>query len=276
MGIHPPDYSQVSGLDFSEGDESAAYVALDQSRSTIINPVLASTTGVDVGEDIELLTPSGPQAYRVIAIGGDFLNAKVTTAYISHANIAADFGRQEDVLLQLNVDPQADRQAVENAVKNVAKAYPQFRLIDGQEYIDESMRLFDTAFLGLYALVIFLAIPSLIAMVNTLAIGVIERTREIGMLRAVGATRVQVRTIIVIEAIILAAIGTAFGVLSGLYLGYMGVEALRAAGFPLEYAFPASGVLVALVAGILFGVFAAIIPARQAARLQVVQALRYE
>jgi putative ABC transport system permease protein len=276
MGINPPDYAQVSGLTFSEGDETTAYRALGESRSTIINPVLASTAGVGVGDDIELLTPAGRLPYRVIAIGGDYLNSKITTAYISHENIGADFGRQEDVLLQLNVDPQADRQTVEDAIKTAVKAYPQFRLIDGQEYIAESMRMFDAAFAGLYALVIFLAIPSLIAMVNTLAIGVIERTREIGMLRAVGATRRQVRTIIVIEAIILAAIGTGFGVLSGLYLGYMGVEALRQAGFPMEYAFPAAGVLTALAAGILFGVLAAIVPARQAARLQVVQALRYE
>jgi putative ABC transport system permease protein len=155
-------------------------------------------------------------------------------------------------------------------------AYPQYRLIDGQEFIEENLAIFQQAFVGIYALVIFLAVPSLIAMVNTLAIGVIERTREIGMLRAVGATRLQVRTIIVAEALILAGIGTGFGILSGLYLGYMAVEAMRAAGFPMEYVFPASGVLIAISSGIFFGILAALIPARQAARLEIVQALRYE
>jgi putative ABC transport system permease protein len=105
---------------------------------------------------------------------------------------------------------------------------------------------------------------------------VIERTREIGMLRAVGATRKQVRAIVVTEALILSGIGTAFGLLSGIYLGYMAVQALSEAGFPMEYAFPATGAIVAIAAGILFGVVAAIIPARQAARLEIVQALRYE
>lgn len=161
-------------------------------------------------------------------------------------------------------------------MKDALRAYPQFRLISGQEYIEENLAIFDAAFYGLYAMVIFLAVPSLIAMVNTLAIGVIERTREIGMLRAVGATHGQVRQMVLAESLILAALGTVFGVVAGLYLGYMAVEALKFAGFPMVYIFPTTGVVIALVAGIVFGVLAAIIPARQVSRLQIVQALRYE
>jgi len=275
LGIEPETYPEVSGLTFAEGDESA-YGELAAGRNAILNPILATTAGVTVGDEVQFTTPSGPQTYRVAAIGGDYLNAKITTAYISQANIAADFGRNEDVLLQLNLAPEADAASVEAGLREALGKYPQFRLIDGEEYIEENLRLFNAAFAGLYALVIFLAIPSLIAMLNTLAIGVIERTREIGMLRAVGATRGQVRTVILAEAIILAALGTAFGILSGLYLGYMGVEAMKAAGYPMNYVFPMSGVLIAAAAGLLFGVLAALIPARQAARLEVVQALRYE
>lgn len=275
LGIDPVTYPEVSGLTFAEGDDSV-YGLLNEGRQAIINPILATTTGADVGDTIELMTPAGPIMYRVAAIGGDYLNAKITTAYISHNNIAADFGREEDVLLQLNVAAGADAAAVETRLKEALRLYPQFRLIDGQEYIDENLTIFEAAFSGLVALVLFLAIPSLIAMLNTLAIGVIERTREIGMLRAVGATRGQVRNVILAEAIILAALGTAFGILSGLYLGYMAVEAMRVAGYPMVYVFPMAGVLLAVAAGLLFGVLAAIIPARQAARMEIVQALRYE
>ena len=275
LGIDPATYPQVSGLTFAEGDDSV-YDTLGEGRNAIINPILATTTGADVGDEIELVTPAGILRYRVAAIGGDYLNAKITTAYISQANIAADFGREEDVLLQLNVAPGADTAAVEADIKAVLRPYPQFRLINGEEYIAENLAIFEAAFAGLVALVIFLAVPSLIAMLNTLAIGVIERTREIGMLRAVGATRGQVRNVILAEAIILSALGTAFGILSGLYLGYMAVEAMKVAGYPMEYVFPTAGLLVAIAAGILFGVMAAIIPARQAARMEIVQALRYE
>lgn len=100
------------------------------------------------------------------------------------------------------------------------------------------MDLFNSMFIGMYALVVFLSIPSLIAMVNTLAIGVIERTREIGMLRAVESTRKQVRTIIPAEAVILSAIGTSFGLLAGLYIGRMAVSTFSLLGFPADYVFP--------------------------------------
>ncbi|HEY1408941.1 MAG TPA: FtsX-like permease family protein [Promineifilum sp.] len=275
LGIDPETYPEVSGLTFSEGDEHA-YEQLAEGRWVILNPLLATTVGAKVGDEVELLTASGLKAYRVAAIGGDYLNAKITTGYISHANIESDFGRSEDVLLQVNVEPGANLVTVEDELKTMLQGYPQFRLINGDEYIEENLALFNAAFAGLFAMVIFLSIPSLIAMLNTLAIGVIERTREIGMLRAVGATRTQVRQIILAEAIILAGLGTIFGVLSGLYLGYLAVEAMRFAGYPMEYVFPTTGVVIALVAGIVFGVLAAIIPARQASRLEIVQALRYE
>jgi len=276
MGIDPDSYVQVSGLTFAEGDEATAYAALKTPRTMIISPVLATSTGAKVGDEVNVLTPNGVTRYRVVAIGGDYLNAKIATGYISHADITADFDRNEDVLIQLNLTPTADRASAESAIETVVGRYPQYRLISGQGYIDENMELFDVAFAAMYAVLIFLAVPSLIAMLNTLAIGVIERTREIGMLRAVGATRKQVRTMIVAEAIILAAIGTAFGLLAGLYLGYTTVETLHLAGYPMEYIFPASGVVVTIAAGLIFGVLAAIIPARQAARLDVVQALHYE
>ena len=275
LGIDPVTYPQVSGLTFSEGDE-LAYAALTEGRTAILSPAAAVSLGAGIGDTFELMTPSGVQTYRAVGVGGDYLNAKITTVYISHDNIAADFDRNEDVLLQANLAAGADRAAAEADMQAALRQFPQFRLISGQEYIEENLTLFETAFTALYILVIFLAVPSLIAMVNTLAIGVIERTREIGMLRAVGSTRGQVRRIVLAEALILAALGTVFGILAGLYLGYMGVVALEAFGYPMTYIFPTTGVTIALAAGILFGMLAAIIPARQASRLEIVQALRYE
>jgi len=120
---------------------------------------------------------------------------------------------------------------------------------------------------------VMLALPSLIAMLNTLTIGVIERTRELGVLRAIGSTQKQVRHMVVTEAIILADIGTAFGLATGLYLGYLLVIGFGTI-FPLGYAFPTAGIIASIVIGLGFGALAAIVPARQAARLQIVQAYR--
>jgi putative ABC transport system permease protein len=147
--------------------------------------------------------------------------------------------------------------------------------VAGKSYIDQMLQLLNVVFVGMYFLLAFLALPSLIAMINTLAISVIERRREIGMLRAVGATRKQVRRMVVAEALLLAAVGTAFGIASGMYLGYVLVDALSTM-FPMEYMFPLGGILGGIAIGLIFGALAAIVPARQAAKLQVVEALRYE
>lgn len=276
MGIDPVTFPQVSGLQFTQGDESTAYAELQNGRAVIPNGIMAALVGVKVGDDVQLETPSGLESYRVVGIATDYLSAKVPTATISQANMEADFRVTQDMLFFVDTAEGVDRSAVEARLSDLLAAYPQFRLIDGQAYIEESLALFNAAFSGLTGVVLFLAIPSLIAMVNTLAIGVIERTREIGMLRAIGGTRRQVRTVILAEALILSGIGTAFGIATGMYLGYLAVQAIGVAGLPTVYVFPLHGVLLSIIAGIVFGLLAAIIPARQATRLQVVEALRYE
>jgi putative ABC transport system permease protein len=275
LGINPETFPRVSGLDFLEGDGSA-YAELAAGRAVIVNGSFRiAFPDVKVGDRIELTTAEGSQTYTIVAVGSDLLNAKVVTAYISQANLAADFGRTDDVFIQFNLLPGVELEDVDALIREVAADYPQYTVVAGKSYIDQMLQLFNVVFVGMYFLLAFLALPSLIAMINTLAISVIERTREIGMLRAVGATRLQVRRMVVAEALLLAAVGTAFGVASGMYLGYVLVDALSTM-FPMEYAFPLGGIIGGIAIGLIFGALAAIVPARQASRLQVVEALRYE
>jgi len=276
LGIDPDNFRMTSTLDMSKGDLEQALAEMKAGRSVIANTALVMAAGVDVGDEISLVTVDGEQTYRVAAIGMDFLNAKVAGVFISQENISNDFGMNEDVMMQVDLKPGENWRSVKPELLAMLEDYPQYNLIAGQEYVEQNIELFNTAFLAMYALLVFMTIPSLIATINTLAIGVIERTREIGMLRAVGTTRKQIRTIILVEALILAAIGTSFGIAAGLYLGYLGIQALASAGFPLEYIFPGTGIVAAIAAGLVFGALAAVIPARQAARMNVVTALRYE
>jgi putative ABC transport system permease protein len=274
LGIDPVTFQQVSGLDFTQGNASA-YGELASGRNMIVNGAFLLSTGAKVGETVELLMADGRVPYHIVAAGSDLLNAKVTTAYISQANMKTDFGSTEDVFLQLNLKPGADRAAADAQIKALAYDYPQFKVVSGADYFASLKAQMDTAFSAIYIIFVVLAFPSLIAMLNTLTIGVLERTREIGMIRAVGGTRKQVRNMVVVEALLLAAIGAAFGILGGLYLGYVFVTGIKVL-FPMGYYFPASGILAAIAIGLLFGALAAVIPARQAAKMDVVAALRYE
>ncbi|MBN1888580.1 MAG: ABC transporter permease [Thermoflexales bacterium] len=278
LGIDPVDYPKISGMDFQQGNAQDAFSALSaDARNVIVNGVLAASAGLKVGQVIPLATPTGQQDYRIVAIGGEVLSMKISTVYISQANMKADFNKSEDIFYQINLAPGADVATAERRLEQIVEDYPQFRLVVGREYTAEFAAQFDAMFVGLYVLLGVLAFPSLIAILNTLAIGVIERTREIGMLRAIGATRRQVWRTIVAEALLLAALGTAFGILAGLYLSFVFVEGLSATGiFKMVYTFPLAGVLAATAVGLIFGVLAALLPARQASRMEIIRALRYE
>lgn len=277
LGIDPPTYREVSGMDFTEGDPDQAYAALTAGRGIIINGILAVQAGIKAGDTVTLATPQGQLDYLVAAVGGDVLNMKVNTAYISQAMMREDFNTAEDIFVQINLAQGADADAVEARLETVVENYPQFRFVSTREYLAEFSTQFDAMFAGVYVLLALLSVPSLIAILNTLAIGVIERTREIGMLRAIGAARGQVRRMVVAEALLLAAIGTAFGILGGLYLSYLMVAGLSASGvFRMAFSFPLASILAAIAAGLIFGVLAALYPARRAAQMEIIKALRYE
>lgn len=274
LGIQPDDFQKVSGLVFTEGNLSA-YQDIASERALIANSVFMISMGLTVGDTVELMTSDGQVQYRIVAIASDLLNAKINTVYISQANLQTDFGSTEDVFIQADLQAGADREAAGAQIKALGENYPQFKVISGADYYTTLLAQFEAAFSAMYFLFAILALPSLIAMLNTLTISVIERRREIGLIRAVGGTRRQIRNMVVAESLILAAIGASFGIVGGIYLGYVLVTAIEII-FPMGYSFPVSGILAASVIGLLFGVLAAVIPARQAARLEIIQALRYE
>ena len=105
---------------------------------------------------------------------------------------------------------------------------------------------------------------------------IFERIREIGMMRAVGAKRRQIRRMIFAESLLLCLMGISLGVISGIMLSFVMTGVLEFAGMHIPYDFPTAGVIVAIAAGLICGILAALIPARRASDLQIVSALAYE
>ena len=124
----------------------------------------------------------------------------------------------------------------------------------------------------LYVLLSLSIIISLFGIVNTLVLTVFERTRELGMLRAVGMTRRQVRRMIRHESIVTALIGAALGIPVGIVLALMVGKAIKYPAFTI----PVGTLVVFIVAAILAGIVAAIFPARRAGKLNILEALQYE
>ncbi len=173
LGINPQTFPKVSKLEFVEGDETA-FLAMDQGNQIITNGILSSTLGIKVGDVLELTSPSGKANFTVAGIGSDMLNAKVNTIYMSQKNLATYFDSKDDVFLQLNLKEGADVAQTESQIKAVAADYPQFNVISGKKYADTMLTQLQAAFAGMYFLLALFALPSLIAMLNTLAISVLE------------------------------------------------------------------------------------------------------
>lgn len=275
IGLNPQTYPQVASLIYSQGDEATAVAELENGRNIIVNGILAAQNGINMGDTLAIQTAEGVQQYQVIAIAGDFLNYKLATTYISQENLAQDFKETNDVLVMVNQTAEANPAEVESQLKEIASRYPAFNFYSLAEWEAEMGKTL-AAFNGMYVMLVVLALPSLIALINTLAISVLERTREIGTLRAVGATRRQIRRLITAESLLLAATGTLFGLLSGLWLSYVLVGAMNFVGLTFTFSFSFAGIILAIVVGLGFGIVGALIPARQAAQLDIVRALAYE
>ena len=125
-----------------------------------------------------------------------------------------------------------------------------------------------------YVLLALSVLVSLFGIVNTLVLSVFERTRELGMLRAIGMTRRQVRRMIRHEGIVTALIGATLGIGLGIALAALVTAALSSEG--LVFSVPVISLIVFVIVAIVAGMLAAIFPARRAARLNVLQALQYE
>ncbi|HEY5506344.1 MAG TPA: FtsX-like permease family protein, partial [Coriobacteriia bacterium] len=276
IGIDPKTYPQVASFEWGAGSSDVSLGQLASGRWILANGIYASQRNVTIGERVTIDTPNGPRNYFVAGIGNDYLNAKLSTVYMSQDNLARDFNVTSDLLIMANKQPGADATLLKKKLDSIVAGFPAFRLYEAAQWRDEQNATFDQTMVVFYALMVALALPSLLALVNTLAISVLSRTREIGMLRALGSTRTQIRRMVMAESLLLSLIGTVLGVVAGVWLGYALVLATNSSGFIVPYIFPMEGVVLTVVVGLTFGVLAALAPARSAARLDVVEALHFE
>ena len=162
----------------------------------------------------------------------------------------------------------ANRAAIEKSLSG----YPNAKVQTRQEFIDNQISGLNSVLNILYVLLALSVIVSLFGIVNTLVLTVFERTREIGMLRAIGLTRRQTRRMIRHESVITALIGAFVGIVLGLILAGLLIAKVDF----LVFSFPTTQVIVFAVAAIVVGILAAIFPARRAAKLNPLEALHYE
>jgi len=160
----------------------------------------------------------------------------------------------------------------QSAVEAIAVDYANAEVQDLSEYKQGQADQINQLLSLVYALLFLAIIIALIGIANTLALSILERTHELGLLRAIGMTRGQLRSSIRWESVLIALLGTALGAVIGVFFGWAIVEALRDEGFT-ELRFPFDQLLIVVVLAVVAGVIAATQPARRAAKMDVLEAV---
>lgn len=212
---------------------------------------------------------------KTLVVGALYSERYPTGSYlIDTKTYAANFADQFDVQVYVKTAGGANA-ANRAAIKKVLNPYPGAKLQDRSQFAAAQTAQINPLLSLIYALLALAVIIALFGIANTLGLSIIERTHELGLLRAVGMTRSQMRATVRWESVIIALFGTLLGLLIGLFFGWVMVEALKSQGFT-AFSVPAGQLALIVVLGALAGVLAAIVPARRAARLDVLQAITTE
>ena len=239
---------------------------------TIIDQSWGESKGVEPGDTLMVTTPTDKRVrYRVVGTVEDSSDDLLGAFVITQRDLARDFGEQRPNKTFVALKPGAKPKAVEDLVK---EEFPAAEALNQQELRDSQAEQINQLLGLIYALLSLAVVVSLFGIANTLALSIHERTRELGMMRAIGMSRRQVRQLIRYEAAITALIGAILGSALGLVFAALVSRPLADEGFVLS--FPLLTLVALLVLAALAGVVAAIGPARRASRIDVLDALAYE
>ena len=269
IGIDPKAF----GIAFSVPAVKGSFADLGPG-TVAITEAAAKRRGFKLGDDVTMKFQAGDAKLKVVALFPS--TAAVPGDYVVTPEVLEKGGLTPlDAMVFVTKDPSASTGTVRKEIEGVIKDLPTVTVKDPEGYAAEQKAQVNQFVYFLYGLLGLAVIIAILGVINTLSLSVIERTREVGLLRAVGVTRRQLRTMIRLESVVVAVLGGVLGTLMGVLFGTTVVSALKDQGLT-ELAVPwlwlGGFLLLAAVAGVL----AAVVPARRAARLDVLRAIGTE
>jgi putative ABC transport system permease protein len=268
--VNPPT-SQMFNLDWEQG--SGAILSNLGADGAFTDKGYAKSHHLELGSPVPLTFPDGSrELFYVKGIfapptGGSPFGPVTISSAAFDRHVEAPQNLYSFVLMKGGQSP-----ANVAALDRTLKEFPNAKVATRQKFIDNQISGLSSVLNILYVLLALSVIVSLFGIVNTLVLTVFERTREIGMLRAIGMTRRQVRRMIRHESVITALIGAAIGIALGIVLAALLIARVDF----IVLSIPVGQLIIFGIAAIFVGIIAAIFPARRAARLNVLEALQYE
>jgi len=262
---------------FTDGTREEMNRLLPRQDNVVVNETLAARYGLRPGSFIDLATPEGVKRFGVAA---------VAVAYESDAGVIwmdlytyRKYWKDSVMdLYEIMVTPGADIETVSKAILERLGKERSLFAVPAREFRNEIMRVLDRSFTLNNAVVIIEMIIAGFGIVITLLASVLERTREIGILRSIGMTRHQVSGIVILESMLLGACGGVLGSAAGILVGWLNFEGFFRIdlGGSLSYAVHGPSLIWAMLFAVGFSALAGLYPARRAAKTNIVEALAYE
>ena len=269
IGIDPKAFGvafSVPAVKGSFADLAPGTVAITESA--------AKRRGFELGDDVTMKFQGGDAKLKVVALFPS--TAAVPGDYVVTPDVLEKGGLTPlDAMVFVTKDPSASTGTVRTEIESVIKDLPTVTVKDPEGYAAEQKEQVNQFVYFLYGLLGLAVIIAVLGVINTLSLSVIERTREVGLLRAVGVTRRQLRTMIRLESVVVAVLGGVLGTVMGVLFGTTVVSALKDQGLS-ELAVPWLWLVGFLLLAAVAGVLAAVIPARRAAKLDVLRAIGTE
>ena len=271
-GVDPATVTEALQLEWNQGSEGTLGQLGD--RDIVVSETWAKAQKLDVGDSVTFITPRGHEIAYKLAGTYDAKVGLVGDVVISNASLDRDWDSRDVAFAMVISDPGTDANELKQAEDKALTAFPTAEVQTIDDFKQEQNDGIGVLVNLIYALLSLSVLVALVGIVNTLALSVHERTRELGMLRAVGMSRWQVRQMIGSESVITAVLGALLGVVLGVVFAALISVPLADEGFVFDLPI-ITLIVVTILAGVA-GVLAAIAPARRAANVDVLRAVTTE
>jgi putative ABC transport system permease protein len=270
-GVDPRSATELFNMKVEEGKVGN----LAEPNSVGISRSVADDKHWGVGTRVTTLFPNGTTPLTVRTIYGNGNKEGFADYTLSIATVSEHYTTQLDQFVFVKLAPGVSPVEGRKAIDGVLTAYPNAELQDQTEFKDAQAAQINQLLGLIYVMLLLAVVIALIGIANTLALSIYERTRELGLLRAVGMSRRQLRSSIRWESVIIALLGTIVGLMIGVFFGWAVIESLSDQGFT-KFAAPFGQLILVVIVGGFAGVLAAVFPARRAAKLDVLRAVTIE
>ncbi len=278
MAVDPASHARVTSFVYTEAlpDEAGALRRLASGDAVFLSSVLAERSGLRAGDQIALLTRTGRRQFDIAAVVIDYYNQGLVVEG-SWSDMGRHFRQSGANAFMVKVGPQASVADVQAEIERTARKRDQLIVASNATLLARVNGLMRQAFGMFDVLALISMLVGFFGITNTIAMNITERTREIGMLRCVGMTRVQIIAMVLAEAALMGVIGGLLGLVFGVILSKVFMLAMTAmSGYRLTYVLAVHRVIAAVIVSVLVSQLAALVPAVRAARSRILDAIHYE